>query len=142
MNTIETLIAQIKTAKVEIKSLAVAARAAAPLGERMAHGQHAQAVATAQLAGTALAAMPALGYTLAGVSGKTSKTGRSEVSFTYRQSQTLAQRVETVKNAAARRKEKRAAAKAAKDVVPATTPISDAAKALSALDALLNRKAA
>ena len=139
MNSIETLIAQIKTAKVEMKGIAAAARNVAEKGTKMAAGQHAQAVYSAQLATAALGEVTKAGYSLAGVSGKTSKTGRSEVTFTYRQELTLAARIEQHKNAAARRAEKRAAAKAAAAPVVMPTPASNA---LSALDAMLNRKAA
>jgi hypothetical protein len=116
---VDTLIATIANAKAAIKTGAVDARAAAPKGEKMAHGQHYAATKTAEMANHTLALLPKLGFTPAAVSAKVSKTGRKEFTVTYRESQTLAQRVDTMKNAAARRKEKRDAAKAAIDAAAA-----------------------
>lgn len=151
MNTqsITALVTEITAAKDAIKQLAVATRAAAPKGEKMAYGQHASAEQSAKVAASALAQMPGLGYTLAAVSTKTSKTGHTDVSFTYRVAQTLAQRVATVNNAAARRTAKRLADKAAKDaataakttVMPKTEAKPDTTALLAQLTALMQKAA-
>lgn len=133
--TLSEVIAQINSAKLAIKGLAVAARTAAPKGEKMAHGQHVAAEQSAKVATASLAVITAQGFVPAAVTPKVSKTGRVEFSVTYRQTLTLAQRVETVKNAAARRAEKRAAVKAANaaKIAPMTAPAGAGADALAAL---------
>lgn len=114
MNTIENLIAQIKAAKVEMKGVATLARQTAEKGTKMAAGQHAQAVYSAKLAEAALGQMAPNGYTLAAVSEHDEQDWSERGRFTYRQSMTLAQRVEQHVNAAARRKALREASRATK----------------------------
>lgn len=125
------IISQINEAKSAIKSGAVAARQAAPKGEKMAHGQHFAAEQATKVAVAGLALIAKQGFAPAAIAAKVSKTGRTEFTVTYRQAQTLEQRVEAHKNAAARRKEKRAAENAAKEQAAANKvtamPSTDAA---------------
>lgn len=133
-NTLASIVAQVTTAKESIKLAAIAARDAAPKGAKMAHGQHASATQSAVVAEATMGAMQAHGgFTLAAASAKVSKTGRTEFVFTYRQAQTLEQRVATVANSAERRKLAREAAKAAKDAKVTAIPAAKPTNAMSAL---------
>jgi hypothetical protein len=137
MKTIQEIIGEVNAAKLAIKGLAVAARTAAPKGQKMAYGQHAQAEHAAKVAETTLDIVQKRGFVPAAVAAKESKTGRVEFVVTYRQPQTLEQRVQTVLNAAARRKAKRDAEKAAKEAAAAAKtvamPSSGSDAALAAL---------
>jgi hypothetical protein len=135
MKSITDIIAEINAAKDAIKAGAVKARDAAPKGEKMAHGQHFSAEQGAKVATTALQIVTARGYVPAAVAAKVSKTGRTEFLVTYREPQTLAQRVATVMNAAARRKAKREADKAAKETAAKAkvAPMPSSGDALAAL---------
>lgn len=134
-SALASIIAQINEAKAAIKSGAVTARAAAPKGEKMAHGQHFAAEQSAKVANASLSIITGKGFVPAAIAAKVSKTGRTGFLVTYRETQTLAQRVETVKNAAARRKEKRAEAAKAKAAKVTPMPATNA-DALAALNAI------
>jgi len=131
-NTIAQVIAQINASKIAIKQLAVAARVAAPKGEKMAHGQHASAIASAKIADATERELIAAGWVKASVT--VNKAG-TDVAVHYRAPQTLAQRVETYKNAAAKAKAQREAKKAAKApaAVAAPAPATDLAAQLAAM---------
>lgn len=139
-NALETLANLVSEAKTLAKTQAVAARVAAPKGEKMAHGQHAAAQVGAKIAAAIMQQAPALGFVPAAGTVKRGKDGTvREMTVTYRVAQTLAQRVETYKNAAQRRKEKRAADKAAKEA-KAGAPVTELSS-LAALAASLPKAA-
>jgi hypothetical protein len=136
---------EVKAAKEGIKALAAQARASAPTGQKMAYGQHEAATQNAKLAGQTMTVIAAQGFAPAAIAARVSKTGKVEYAVTYRQPVTLAQRIETGVNAAARRKAKREAAKAAPKTAPATNPagvvpVANLAEVLAQLQA--QRKAA
>jgi hypothetical protein len=134
-NALENLAKLVADAKTLAKTQAVAARVAAPKGEKMAHGQHAAAQVGAKIAAAIMQQAPQLGFVPAAGTVKRDKAGNvREMTVTYRVQQTLAQRVEVYKNAAARRKEARAAAKAAK--AAKTVPMPSNADAVAALQQL------
>ena len=114
------VLAQIDSAKDKIKSGAAAAREAAPKGEKMAHGQHFAATHAATVATTGLQIIAERGFVPSAIAPKVSKTGKVEFVVTYRETQTLAQRIETVTNSRERRRLARAAAAA--KVVTITKP--------------------
>jgi hypothetical protein len=139
MKSIQDIIAEVNAAKLAIKSLAQAARVEAPKGQKMAYGQHAAAEKTGELAKATLEIAMSRGFAPAAVSARESKSGRVEFVVTYREAQTLAQRIAVHENAAMRRKAKRDAIKAAKEaaakakvVAMPATPATDALSALAA----------
>lgn len=136
---LSNLLAAIANGKTLAKAHATAAKATAPKGEKMAAGQHASATVTAQIAVAIMEQAPQLGFAPAAGAVKLDKAGNvKEMTVTYRVAQTLEQRVATYKNAAARRAEVRAAAKAAK--AAAVTPIT-ATGGMAALVALQQKAA-
>lgn len=143
MNSINELARLVANAKLVAKSDAAMARQAAPKGEKMAHGQHAQSLVGMKIAAAIQDAAPRFGFVAsAGAVKKDKVTGEvKEMTVTYRPAQTLAHRVETYKNAAARRAEKRAAAKAGNGGKTVAEPTQGAPSA-SELEALLGKKAA
>jgi hypothetical protein len=112
--SLAAVLAQIDSAKDKIKAGAVAAREAAPKGEKMAHGQHFAATHAATVAATGLQVIAERGFVPSAIAPKVSKSGKVEFVVTYRETQTLAQRIATVTTSRERRKAARAAAAAEK----------------------------
>lgn len=101
MNTsIADIMNAVATAKNQIRAVVAEAKAAAPKGEKMPHGQHAQFVASSQVAAATLKHVQAAGYVEA--SCRFTKTGDFVV--TYRQPVTLADRLTKHAASVAKRK--------------------------------------
>lgn len=134
---IESIMAALNSAKAEIKTQVAAAKAAAPKGEKMPHGQHAQFVASSKVASAVLAATVEQGYVAA--SCRFTKTG--DLCVTYRAPKTLADRLSAHAAATAKRKAAVDARKAAREAKKTAAVVTMPATGMAALNAL-NLKAA
>jgi hypothetical protein len=124
-NSIAQVIANIRSAKGEIKALATAARSAAPKGQKMPHGQHATATAAAAVAAAIVPDITKSGWVASSVT--VNKAG-TDIAIHYRAPVTLEQRLATWQSAAAKRtaiREAKRAAKAAAAVkIEAKAPVT------------------
>lgn len=125
MNTsIIAIMNAVANAKTQIKAEIAAAKLEAPKGQKMPYGQHAQFVASAQLASAALTQVKAAGYVEA--SCRFTKTGDFVV--TYRQPVTLEARVAKHAASVAKRNEQIAERKAKRDAAKADKAAASVAK--------------